>query len=179
MVPEPCSPYAITKLDGEHYLSFYEKQFGLSCAALRFFNVFGPRQNPNGAYASAVPVFISRSIRNEDIKIFGDGEQTRDFIYVKDIVGALSFLAERKSLRGVFNAGYGESRKIGTLAEDIVRLTASGSTIKNAPVRPGDVKHSYASSEKLLNAGWVPRWRFPEALEETIAYYQEEIERMS
>lgn len=179
MLPEPCSPYAITKLDGEHYLTFYARQFGLSCAALRFFNVFGPRQNPSGPYASAVPVFVSRSIKNEEIRIYGDGEQTRDFIYVKDIVGALSFLAEKKSVSGVFNAGYGESRKIGELAEDIVRRTASDSSIKNVPVRPGDVKHSYASADKLLDEGWVPRWRFAEALEETIAYYQEKIERGS
>lgn len=172
MLPEPKSPYAITKLDGEYYLEFFRLHHGLSCAGLRFFNVFGPRQNPMGPYASAVPVFINRALRNEKITVFGDGSQTRDFIYVKDIVGALNFLAERRDVPGVYNAGYGASTRIDVLAEDIIRRTGSASTIEFAPERPGDVKHSYASADELMRLGWKPEWDFHSALETTIASYR-------
>ena len=86
MRPEPKSPYAITKLDGEYYLEMFRLHAGLQSASLRFFNVFGPRQDPKSAYAAAIPIFIRKAMANEDITIFGDGEQTRDFVYVKDIV---------------------------------------------------------------------------------------------
>ena len=95
MTPEPMTPYAITKLDGEYYLKMYYDQYGLQTASLRYFNVFGPRQNPKSAYAAAVPVFINKALKNEPITIYGDGLQTRDFIYVKDVVRA-NILASEK-----------------------------------------------------------------------------------
>ncbi len=100
MLPEPKSPYAITKLDGEYYLGMFQNQGSLETAAIRFFNVFGPRQDPKGAYAAAVPIFIEKALRGEDITVFGDGGQTRDFIYVKDIAGALAFAAETPGVTG-------------------------------------------------------------------------------
>lgn len=168
MLPEPRSPYAITKLDGEHYLEFYRTEHGLSCAGLRFFNVFGPRQNPSGPYASAVPVFIHKALKNEPITVFGDGSQTRDFIYVRDIVSALSFLAERQDISGIYNAGYGLSHRIDELARDIIRRIGSRSKLEFGPERAGDVKHSYASSEALRALGWEPECDFGTALDETI-----------
>ncbi len=107
MYPEPKSPYAITKLDGEYYLNMFRAEGKINTAAVRFFNVFGPRQDPKGAYAAAVPIFIEKAVKGEDITVYGDGSQTRDFIYVKDIVGALTFVAEHPEVTGVFNAGYG------------------------------------------------------------------------
>lgn len=168
MLPEPKSPYAITKLDGEQYLSFYADHHGLSAAAVRFFNVFGPGQNPYGPYASAVPVFIDRALRGEAITLFGDGTQTRDFIHVSDIVGALSFLAERPETGGVYNAGYGSSTRIDDLATEILRLSGAKVDVVHGPERAGDVKHSYAAADKLRGLGWRPGKFFADALAETV-----------
>lgn len=171
MLPEPLSPYAITKLDGEHYLEFYRKEFGLQTVALRFFNVFGPRQDPNGAYAAAVPIFISKAMSGEPITIFGDGEQTRDFVYVKDIVGANLFVCAEARAVGVYNVGYGKSISINDLAQGINERFGEKSPILHEGERPGDVKHSLASAEKLMKLGWKPRFSVGEGLDDTIAYY--------
>ena len=171
MTPEPRSPYAITKLDGEYYLDLFQRESRLETAALRFFNVFGPRQDPKGAYAAAVPIFIEKAVRGEDITIFGDGGQTRDFIYVKDIVGALVFAAETQGVTGVFNAGYGGQITINELAEKIIAAAGSSSRTAHAAERPGDVRHSRASAGKLLAAGWQPRHSLEEGLATTLASF--------
>ncbi|MEI8037030.1 MAG: NAD-dependent epimerase/dehydratase family protein [Verrucomicrobiota bacterium] len=172
MLPEPKSPYAITKLDGEYYLNMFRQEGLLETAALRFFNVFGPRQDPKGAYAAAVPIFIEKAVRGEDITVFGDGEQTRDFIYVKDIVGALTFAAETPGVSGVFNAGYGGQITINHLAGQVVANAGSRSQILHAPERTGDVKHSRASAERLLAAGWQPRHTLADGLAATFGYFR-------
>lgn len=171
MLPEPRSPYAITKLDGEYYCDLFNLERGVATAALRFFNVFGPRQDPKGQYAAAVPIFMEKALRNETIRIFGDGSQTRDFIFVKDIVGALGFVAESPSVCGVFNVGYGQQMTINELAQKIIRAARSSSLIEYAPERIGDVKHSRACPDKILNAGWSPRHSLDEALSETLAHF--------
>lgn len=173
MYPEPKSPYAITKLDGEYYLNMFRSEGKLNTAAIRFFNVFGPRQDPKGAYAAAVPIFIEKAVKGEDITVFGDGEQTRDFIYVKDIVGALSFAVETPEVQGVFNAGYGGQITINALAEKIISAANSTSTVQHLPERPGDVKHSRASADKLLSAGWKPKYTLEEGLATTLAYFKD------
>jgi UDP-glucose 4-epimerase len=172
MLPEPKSPYAITKLDGEYYLGMFQAEGRLPTAAIRFFNVFGPRQDPKGAYAAAVPIFIERAVKNEPLILFGDGEQTRDFIFVKDIVGALAFAAETHGVSGVFNAGYGGQLTINRLAKDILSATGSSSPIEHGPERAGDVKHSRSSPQRLLDAGWTPRFTLEEGLRETIRFFQ-------
>jgi len=172
MLPEPRSPYAITKLDGEYYLDLYQREDRLQTAALRFFNVFGPRQDPKGAYAAAVPIFIEQALRNEDITVFGDGEQTRDFIYVKDIVGALTFAAQTPGVSGVFNAGYGGELTINQLARQLIDAAGSTSQILHGPTRPGDVKHSRASAAKLRAAGWIPQYSLEDALAATLAFFK-------
>ncbi|MDR3229532.1 MAG: NAD-dependent epimerase/dehydratase family protein [Puniceicoccales bacterium] len=171
-VPAPKSPYAITKLDGEYYNALFSADGRLETASVRFFNVFGPRQDPKGAYAAAVPIFIGRALRGETLTIFGDGGQTRDFIYVKDIVGALVFLAETPGATGVFNAGYGAVTTIGALAEKIIADTSSPSRIEHLPERAGDVRHSRACADKLLAAGWRPKHSFDSGLTETVAFFQ-------
>jgi UDP-glucose 4-epimerase len=174
MLPEPKSPYAITKLDGEFYLDMFRREGRLETAALRFFNVFGPRQDPKGAYAAAVPIFIEKAVRGEEITVFGDGAQTRDFIYVKDIVGALAFAAETPGVTGVFNAGYGGQITINELAAQIIANAGTSSQILHAPERPGDVKHSRASADKLLTAGWKSRHTLEEGLARTFGFFKKQ-----
>lgn len=164
MSPDPRSPYAITKLDGEYFCELFSREKRVPTAAIRFFNVFGPRQDPNSAYAAAVPNFFARARANQPITIFGDGKQTRDFIFVKDIVGALVFAAENPDVKGVFNAGYGISTTIFDLAQEIIRLTGSKSEIIRLPVRPGDIRHSTSDASRLHAAGWWPEYDVTSAL---------------
>ena len=171
MLPEPKSPYAITKLDGEFYCGMFAREGRLATTCLRYFNVFGPRQNPKSQYAAAVPVFIDRAIKHQPINIFGDGEQTRDFIYVKDIVTANVFFATRSDATGVFNLASGQCITINDLAETVCHLTGSRSKIKYTPDRPGDVKHSLASIEKLRAAGFAPEGNLRKDLSATIEYF--------
>lgn len=172
MFPEPKSPYAITKLDGEYYLGMFEREGLLETAAIRFFNVFGPRQDPKGAYAAAVPIFIEKAVGNETITVFGDGLQTRDFIYVKDIVGALSFVVETPGVTGVFNAGYGGQITINDLANGIIAAAGSSSKVLHAAERAGDVQHSRASADKLRAVGWVPRYTLEDGLAVTLDFFK-------
>lgn len=171
MLPEPKSPYAITKLDGEYYCDMFNREGKLATGTMRYFNVFGPRQDPGSAYAAAVPIFIDKAVKNETITIFGDGEQTRDFIYVKDIIAANVFLAMNKTEPGFFNVAYGGRLTVNGLAQKIIGLTGSSSTIEYAPERAGDVKHSMASIDKIKAAGFVPTSSFDEGLAETIKFF--------
>ena len=170
MLPEPKSPYAVTKLDGEYYCKMFTDTGRLQTACLRYFNVFGPRQDPNSAYAAAVPIFIARALENKPITIFGDGGQTRDFIFVKDIAAANAFMAEHE-FTGVHNIAYGGRITIQDLAEKIIRLTNSNSTIEHLPERAGDVRHSMAAVDKLNATGFVPSFNFEEGLRQTIEFY--------
>jgi nucleoside-diphosphate-sugar epimerase len=171
MAPEPKSPYAITKLDGEFYCKMFADEGRLATTSLRYFNVFGPRQDPKSQYAAAVPIFIDRALSSEPITVFGDGEQTRDFIYVKDIVAANIFFATQSPATGVFNVAYGRRITINDLATTIRRLTGSRSEIRHAAGRPGDVKHSLADIGKLRAAGFTPAGDFSGGLQATIAAY--------
>jgi UDP-glucose 4-epimerase len=171
MFPEPKSPYAVTKLDGEYYCAMFAREGKLPTVALRYFNVFGPRQDPNSAYAAAVPIFIAKALEGEPLTIFGDGGQTRDFVYVKDIVAANAFMAENNET-GVFNVAYGGRTTIGDLAKSIIEITGSSSKIEHGPERPGDVRPSTASIEKLLATGFKPTSDFVAGLGKTIEFFQ-------
>jgi UDP-glucose 4-epimerase len=173
MLPEPKSPYAISKLDGEFYCRMFAAEGRLRTACLRYFNVFGPRQNPRNQYAAAVPIFIDRALKNKPITIFGDGEQTRDFIYVQDVVAANVFFATQSPATGVFNVARGQRLTINELAANICRLTGSRSEIKHAAERPGDVKHSLADIDKLRNAGFIPGGDFHKGLQTTIRFFKD------
>jgi UDP-glucose 4-epimerase len=168
LTPDPQSPYAITKLDGEYYCGLYQRERGLETACLRFFNVFGPRQNPRSAYAAAVPIFLHQALHNEPITIFGTGTQTRDFVYVKDVVGALAFAAETPGVSGVFNVGCNKSLSILELAKEIIRLTNSRSEIQFLPSRVGDLQHSEADVSKLKSMGWQPEYSVATGLQALI-----------
>jgi UDP-glucose 4-epimerase len=170
--PEPKSPYAITKLDGEYCCEMFEREGWLKTAALRFFNVFGPGQDPTSSYAAAVPAFLQRAMRGEPLTIFGDGEQSRDFIYVKDVVAALVFAAENSELKGAFNCGYGQQTSINELVRRILVLTQSKSQPNYLPERAGDVRHSCASTEKLRAFGWRPASSLEQGLRETMEEFR-------
>ncbi|MFT4642528.1 MAG: UDP-glucose 4-epimerase [Candidatus Azotimanducaceae bacterium] len=173
MLPEPMTPYAITKLDGEYYLKMYYDHYGLQTASLRYFNVFGPRQNPKSAYAAAVPIFINKALKNEPITIYGDGLQTRDFIYVKDVVRA-NILASEKG-NETYNVALGHSTSILELAQKIIEITNSKSEIQFLEQRAGDIKHSKANPSKFNKLGFNPKYTINQALLETITFYENEL----
>jgi UDP-glucose 4-epimerase len=168
MLPEPRSPYAITKLTGEHYCRFFHDEQRVATVCLRFFNVFGPRQDPRGPYAAAVPAFIEKALRGEPITIFGDGEQTRDFIFVSDITAAIEHVTLTPGITGVFNAGCGGTLTVNRLAGLIIASAGSASQILYAPERAGDVKHSRASIDKLVATGFTPATGIEAGLRATI-----------
>lgn len=170
MLPEPKSPYAVTKLDGEYYCSMFTKEGKLQTACTRYFNVFGPRQDPNSAYAAAVPIFTAKAVANEPITIYGDGEQTRDFIFVKDIVAANVFMSQSNNT-GVFNVAYGKKITINDLVKKIKTITNSSSEVIYKPERAGDVKHSMAAVDKLMATGFKPSSDFDKGLAATIEYF--------
>ena len=171
--PNPKSPYGITKLDGEYYCNLYKESFGVNTTSLRYFNVYGERQDPKSQYAAAVPIFISKALKNEEITIFGDGNQTRDFVYVKDIVKANVMAAERLDIKGVFNVANGSYITIKQLAENIVKVTGSKSEIIYKPERAGDIKHSYASIEETKEVlGFKPDFSLEQGLTRTIEYFK-------
>lgn len=172
MLPEPKSPYAITKLDGEFYCKMFADEGRLPTACLRYFNVFGPRQDPKSQYAAAVPIFVDRAVKNEPITIFGDGEQTRDFIYVKDIAAANVFFATQSSASGVLNVAYGRKISVKELAPKICALTGSRSEIRHEPERAGDVKHSLAAIDKLRAAGFSPSGNLADGLKATVDFFK-------
>lgn len=172
--PQIVSPYAQTKLDGEFYL----KQFNsdkMKTISLRYFNVFGERQDPNSQYAAAIPKFIHKAcVEKVDLPIFGDGEQTRDFVYVKDVVLANVFAAtkmDEEYTGTVYNVGYGKKITINELAKLIIQHCGTNVKIKHVDPRPGDVRHSMASVDKLKSTGWQPKYEFNTALKRTIDFF--------
>ncbi len=174
MRPDPKSPYGITKLDGEYYLQMYHEFHDLGTASLRYFNVFGPRQDPNSAYAAAIPIFVKRALENRDLTIFGDGEQTRDFVFVKDVVQANILAATDTRAFGVYNVANGSAITIRELCELIIKTTGSKSKIVFADERPGDIKHSLADIGATQTAlDYKPKYDLIHGLEQTIRYFMD------
>lgn len=161
-LPDPLSPYAITKLAGEHYLGLYRRIHKVPSVALRYFNVYGPRQDPGSAYAAAVAIFAERARRGEPLHIHGDGEQTRDFVFVEDVAAANLLAAERGD--GLYNVACGTRITVNDLARMIINLSGSSSQIQHGPERAGDIRHSRGSSERIQALGWSPRVELAEGL---------------
>lgn len=173
MLPNPQSPYAVTKLAGEYYCRVFYQVYGLSTICLRYFNVYGPRQNPNSQYAAVIPRFITRVSQSNPPVIFGDGEQTRDFTFVEDAVEA-SILAAESNAGGVFNIGKGESVSINRLAGLIIRLMKNSIEPIHEEPRPGDVRHSLADISKAKTLRYNPKYSLEEGLRETIRKFRYE-----
>jgi UDP-glucose 4-epimerase len=175
MPPEPKTPYASTKLEGERLCRQFAESGRLPTVCLRYFNVFGPRQDPGSEYAAVIPVFLRRALIHEPITIYGDGEQTRDFIFVQAVAAANAHFAMRLPVGGVFNVAGGVRMTINDLAATICDQTGSRSKLKHLPERAGDVKHSMASIKQLESTGFVPRGSLAEGLKATADFYVEKI----
>ena len=174
--PDPKSPYGETKLEGESLLKIYNQQGSVGAISLRYFNVFGPRQDPKSQYAAAVPIFIEKALKNEPIIIYGDGEQTRDFIFVKDVVSANILAATNEKVNGVFNVASGKTITINEIAHIVIYELQSDSKIIYEKERPGDIKHSLASikeTEEQLN--FYPEYDLMKGLKETIEYFKNKL----
>jgi UDP-glucose 4-epimerase len=172
MAPAPKSPYAVTKLDGEYYCRQFAESGRLATVALRYFNVFGSRQDPGSAYAAAVPIFFRQALAGKPLTIFGDGGQTRDFVFVRDVVSANLFAATQEGMTGVYNVGYGGELTVLALARRIVEAAGSSSEIRHAPPRAGDLRRSCADVRRLLSAGFRPVSTLDAGLAETLAFFQ-------
>ena len=168
MPPNPQSPYAVTKLAGEYYCRVFQEVYGLSSVCLRYFNVYGPRQDPNSQYAAVIPIFISRVSQGEPPVIYGDGEQTRDFTFVRDAVEA-NILAAESEATGVFNTGRGEKISINQLAELIITLVGSNLKPVHSEPRPGNIRHSLADICRAQAFGYQPKWSLMAGLRETFS----------
>lgn len=166
----PKSPYAVSKAAGEHYMRVFSELYGLNTASLRYFNVFGERQNPDSEYSAVIPKFVKAALSGKPLKIFGDGSQTRDFTYVKDVVEANKLAAGKN---GAFNIAGGSAITIKELAETIISLTESRSAIEYLPERSGDIKHSLAGITKAKEElSWVAKYSLEDGLKKYIDYFQ-------
>jgi UDP-glucose 4-epimerase len=170
-VNQPDSPYGITKLIGEHYLRFYGNTYGLQWIALRYANVYGPRQNAHGE-AGVVAIFTERLLRNEQCYINGDGLQTRDFVYVKDVVDAnLKALLYDKN--GIFNVGTGIETNMITLFRHLRSLTGSNQEEKHAEAKPGEQKRSVIGTSLIeASLAWNRKYDLKVGLAETVGWFK-------
>lgn len=141
----PLTPYAVDKLAGEYYLRYYHRTFGVDYTAFRFFNVYGPRQNPTSPYSGVISIFASYSIAKSPLKIFGDGMQTRDFVYVKDVARILvAAITNHAMFGGVINIGTGTSTSLRDIIEKLSIILNKSIEVGYADARIGDIKHSVA-----------------------------------
>ncbi len=174
-LPRPLSPYAVSKLTGEYYCQIFPALYGLGTVILRYFNVFGPRQDPKSQYAAVIPKFITSLLKKEPPVIFGDGEQTRDFIFVEDVVRAnlLACQAGGEIVGQVINVASGKAVSINELYSLIAKIVGSHLPPHYAPPRAGDVRHSLADiskAQKLL--GLYDFTPLEEGLKRTISWYR-------
>lgn len=171
MVPNPQSPYALSKLTGEYFCLISQQTNNLPTVCLRYFNVYGPKQDPDSEYAAVVPKFITRIINGQGPIIYGDGEQSRDFIYIKDVVEA-NILAAESDANGIFNIGKGESVTVNQLAKLCIDMLSNYcvNPIHEEP-RPGDIKDSWADITRAKTFGYSPKYDLDKGLYETVGSY--------
>jgi len=166
----PLSPYAVTKVATELYAEVFRDLYDMPTVCLRYFNVYGPKQDPKSEYAAVIPKFISAAIRGEPLIIYGDGMQTRDFTFVEDVVNA-NILAMERSTVGNYNIARGERISIRELADVILDLTSSSSEIIHVKPRPGDIRHSLADITKAkTELGFHPKYDLKSGLIKTIEW---------
>ncbi len=168
----PESPYGVTKLAGEQYLYYYHRVHGLEYAALRYSNVYGPRQDPHGE-AGVVAIFSTKLIGEQPLTVFGDGEQTRDYVFVKDVVAANMVLTEAEMPRARslddrgFNVGTGIETSVNELAASLMRASGREVEVRHADPRAGELRHSSLNADRLRDLGWRPGTQLEDGLRET------------
>jgi UDP-glucose 4-epimerase len=174
MAPDPLSPYALQKLVGEQYLQMFTRLYGLDTVTIRYFNVFGPRQDPSSPYSGVIALFVSCMLRGEAPSIVGDGEQTRDFTYVDNVVDGVLRAATAPAAAGhVINVATGTRISINQLAGSLQRLLGVDVTPEHVPPRPGDVRDSLADISKARDLlGYRPIVTFDEGLRRTVDWYR-------
>ncbi len=163
----PLSPYAVSKLSAEAYCEAFTRCYDLPSTTLRYFNIYGPRQNPDSEYAAVIPRFIKAALAGEPLTIYGTGEQTRDFSYVTDVARA-NLLAATQGTAGIYNIGSGSQVSIAELARLILDATQSQSALSHLAARPGDIEHSLAQVTKATRFNWQPLISLLEGLTRTV-----------
>ena len=179
VIGDPLSPYAVTKLTNEHYAKVFHRAYGVNVIGLRYFNVYGPRQDPNGAYAAVIPRWIQAGLAGQPLKVNGDGETSRDFCFVDNVVAAnlLAATASAPCFGEVYNIGCGDRTSLNELIEQLrvelrERHGIDDVAVEHGPEREGDVRHSLASIEKAATRlGYEPSVRIREGLEATIRWF--------
>ncbi len=174
MTPDPLSPYAVSKLAGEQYAKIFHALYGLSTVSLRYFNVFGPRQDPTTQYAGVIAKFISCALEGKPYPVFGDGEQSRDFTYVSNVVDA-NLLAAEATLDDapMMNIAYGERASLNQIIGMLNELTHQNLPAQYLPERAGDVRHSHASLQRAKEIlGYAPKVDLLEGLRRTLEWYK-------
>jgi UDP-glucose 4-epimerase len=166
----PLSPYAVNKVTGEMYCQVFTEAYGLPTVSLRYFNIFGPRQDPNSQYAAVIPNFINAILNNQRPIIYGDGEQSRDFIYVKHVAEA-NIKACESNVTGVFNVALGKSTTINELVKIINEVIGKNIEPIYEESRPGDVKHSIADISEASLFGFNPQSDFKSELRKTVEWF--------
>jgi len=173
MNPKPQSPYAVQKLTGEFYTNLYLDLYGLETVCLRYFNVYGPRQDPSSPYSGVISIFMTRACSKETPVIYGDGNQYRDFVFVKDVVRFNLLAADAGKASGkIFNVGTGRFIRINSLWEMISHMAGLDIEPEYKPTRPGDIIESVADIDSAGKAiGFEPYYSFEKGLEETFKWY--------
>lgn len=176
MLPEPISPYAIQKLSGEYYMRCFARLYGMETVSLRYFNVFGPRQSADSPYSGVLARFINAMLSDASPEIYGNGTQSRDFVFIDDVVEAnmLAASAPAAAVSGeVFNIARGERHNLMETYEILADILQFRGLPKFLPARPGDIRHSEADiSRARAHLGYAPKISFRSGLERTIAWYQ-------
>jgi len=176
MAPHPLSPYAVAKLASEYYMVSFFRCYGLETVSLRYFNIFGPRQDPTSPYSGVLAKFIIQMLRGEQPTIFGDGEQSRDFTYIDNAVSANLLACKAPSQKvagGVFNVATGRRVNLKETFRILKEFTGFQDEVKFGPERPGDVKHSLADiSRAKKHLGYTPIVHFEEGLKKTVDWYR-------
>lgn len=175
MAPDPLSPYAAAKLTGEYYCRVFSNVYGIECIALRYFNVFGPRQNPSSQYSGVISRFIDALMKGETPVIYGDGEQTRDFTYIANVIDAnIKAASSTSGIGEVMNAANGEKVSLNQLLETLKKIIGrEGVTAEFLPERKGDVKHSQADNRKAVEMiGYEKLVGLEEGLRRTIDWWK-------
>ena len=177
MITNPKSPYAAAKLFGEYYCSVFAQVYGLDTISLRYFNVFGPYQDPTSQYAAAIPAFVTAILRGQSPTIYGDGEQSRDFTYIDNVVQANLMAARAPKTNGeVVNIACGDKITVNAIIDMINKMTGNNVVPHYVPARPGDVKHSLADITKARTLiGFEPVISFKDGLEKAICWYRDNL----